>query len=76
MKKIVKSEGGIRLRRRIYKEYLLMKFAEADWHGVADCAMDLRELDVETKMSRSFSAKINKMHESILDELKKRRQAK
>jgi len=27
--------------------YLTMKVAEQDWHGVADAAMDLRELDAE-----------------------------
>lgn len=34
-------------RKAIYLEYLKMKIAEQDWHGVADCAMDLREIEVE-----------------------------
>lgn len=28
----------------LMKKYLLMKFNEEDWHGVADAAMDLREM--------------------------------
>ena len=28
----------------LMKKYLLLKFEEGDWHGVADAAMDLREL--------------------------------
>lgn len=32
-------------RRRIYLDYLKLKTNEGDWHGVADCAMDLRELE-------------------------------
>ena len=29
---------------KIMRRYLLLKFAEGDWHGVADAAMDIREL--------------------------------
>lgn len=28
----------------LMKKYLLLKFQEGDWHGVADAAMDIREL--------------------------------
>lgn len=31
--------------RRILIEYLRMKVEQQDWHGVADAANDLRELD-------------------------------
>lgn len=31
-------------RYEMYKKYLLMKFEEEDWHGVADAAMDIRDL--------------------------------
>lgn len=34
-------------RRSLMIRYLELKVAEADWHGVADAAMDLRELEVE-----------------------------
>lgn len=30
-----------------YMRYLWMKVNERDWHGVADCAMDLRELEAK-----------------------------
>jgi hypothetical protein len=30
-------------------EYLLMKVSIGDYHGVADAAMDLREIDAELK---------------------------
>lgn len=31
------------------RQYLDIKAKEKDWHGVADCAMDLREMEVELK---------------------------
>jgi hypothetical protein len=31
------------------KKYLLMKFHDEDWHGVADASMDIRELVAELK---------------------------
>lgn len=34
-------------RRAHYMRYLLVKVEERDWHGVADCAMDLREIEAE-----------------------------
>jgi len=34
-------------RYKTYQEYLMMKVKERDWHGVADCAMDLRELEAK-----------------------------
>ena len=33
--------------RKVLIEYLVMKTKTEDWHGVADAAMDLRELDVK-----------------------------
>lgn len=41
-------------RKKVYLEYLRMKIAEKDWHGVADCAMDLRELEVEIRMKDKY----------------------
>lgn len=32
--------------------YLKLKIEEQDWHGVADAAMDLREIEVELKFSK------------------------
>ena len=34
-------------RRGLLIEYLKMKVDEGDWHGVADAAMDLREVEAE-----------------------------
>jgi hypothetical protein len=31
-------------RYKVYRKYLLLKVAEEDWHGVADAAMDIRDL--------------------------------
>jgi hypothetical protein len=36
-------------QRRILIEYLHVMIARCDWHGVADVAMDLRELEAENK---------------------------
>jgi len=36
-------------QRRILIEYLHVMIARCDWHGVADVAMDLRELEAEHK---------------------------
>lgn len=37
------------VQRRILIEYLHVMIARNDWHGVADVAMDLRELEAEHK---------------------------
>lgn len=36
----------------LMKTYLKMKFDEGDWHGVADAAMDIRELNAELRAIR------------------------
>jgi hypothetical protein len=36
-------------QRRVMIEYLLVMVARSDWHGVADAAMDLREMEAERK---------------------------
>jgi len=38
-------------QRRILIEYLHVMIARCDWHGVADVAMDLRELEAENEPS-------------------------
>lgn len=30
--------------------YMALKIKQRDWHGVADCAMDLREMEVELRL--------------------------
>jgi hypothetical protein len=39
------SETEYQATHKQYTEYLLMKVKTRDWHGVADAAMDLRELE-------------------------------
>lgn len=36
-------------QREIFLEYMQVKIVQEDWHGVADIAMDLRELDAKYK---------------------------
>jgi hypothetical protein len=40
-------------RRAVIISDLLLKVEAADWHGVADAAMDLREIDVAMKLLNS-----------------------
>jgi hypothetical protein len=35
----------LRMRRELLKAYLLAKFAEDDWHGVWDAAVDIKVLE-------------------------------
>lgn len=35
----------VRKKHALVVEYMRMKTAEGDWHGVADAAMDLREIE-------------------------------
>lgn len=38
-------------QHRILREYLQVMVVRGDWHGVADAAMDLRELEAENESS-------------------------
>ena len=40
-------------------KYLVMKVSEEDWHGVADAAMDLRELEVAIKWANPRWYEVN-----------------
>lgn len=41
------------VQRRVFLEYLQVMIAREDWHGVADLAMDMRELEaMQTKGKR------------------------
>ena len=42
-------------QKRILLEYLQVMIANEDWHGVADLAMDMREL--EAKNNAGFKSK-------------------
>lgn len=43
-------------KRDTLVEYLKLKTEEADWHGVADAAMDLRELEIEIRLTPAVEA--------------------
>lgn len=40
-------------QREILMHYLQVMFARADWHGVADAAMDIRELEAEQRKEKN-----------------------
>lgn len=44
----------------LMKKYLLMKYHDQDWHGVADAAMDIRELIAEQKAKEKYEGKYEK----------------
>ncbi len=37
------------VQRKILTDYLQVMIARCDWHGVADVAMDLREMEAERR---------------------------
>lgn len=39
----------IEVQRRVMLEYMQVMIARKDWHGVADAAMDMRELEAENR---------------------------
>ena len=58
---MTKPLAELEIKRKRLHDYVIMKLEERDYHGVADAAMDLRELEVhityailesQTKMSK------------------------
>jgi len=47
-----KRGDALQDHRRVLLEYLRVKTDAEDWHGVADAACDLREIDAELKGMR------------------------
>lgn len=43
-------------QKEIMKKDLTMKYQRGDWHGVADAAMDLREIEVEIRLAKEYQA--------------------
>jgi predicted cupin superfamily sugar epimerase len=41
-------------QRQTMITYLLTKVENSDWHGVADAAMDLREIEVQIKLLKEL----------------------
>ena len=44
-----KDYANYETQRSVLIEYLMVMVARGDWHGVADAAMDIRELEAEKK---------------------------
>lgn len=44
------AELTLEERKDLMITYMKLKMEEFDWHGVADAAMDLRELEVEIRL--------------------------
>jgi len=44
---IINKIDGLISRKEGMKNYLLLKFNEADWHAVQDAASDIREIETE-----------------------------
>lgn len=48
-------------------QYLELKMREKDWHGVADAAMDLRELEAERRIFQFCSREKNEALDTLRD---------
>jgi len=44
-----KDYTNFQIQRAILIEYLQVMIARNDWHGIADVAMDLREMEAEQR---------------------------
>lgn len=44
----------LEIKRKQLHDYIVMKLEERDYHGVADAAMDLRELEVRVELESIF----------------------
>ena len=49
----MKDYSKFEVQKEILMEYLQVMVALQDWHGVADVAMDLRELEAKHEHNRS-----------------------
>ena len=49
MTRNISDYNDYEVQHRVMIEYLLVMVARSDWHGVADAAMDLREMEAERK---------------------------
>jgi len=50
------TQQQLEKRRAVTMQDLACKLEAEDWHGVADCAMDLREIDSALRVIHEFSA--------------------
>jgi phage-related protein len=52
-KKTRKRLEKLQRHRATFIEYALQRIEDEDWHGLSDVANDLRELDVEIRMTEA-----------------------
>lgn len=50
MKDLEEIKETLENRLEKMKTYLLLKFEEGDYHGVADAAMDIREIEAQLNL--------------------------
>ncbi len=43
-------------KKQIMLDYLQLKIKDEDWHGAADCCMDLRDMQTEDRFTSKFCA--------------------
>ena len=49
-----KDYSDFRVQKEILLEYLQVMIANEDWHGVADLAMDMRELEAKNEKNTTI----------------------
>lgn len=50
----IRELDSLETKRRRYHEYITLKLEEHDYHGIADAAMDLRDLEARVKAIKEF----------------------
>jgi hypothetical protein len=53
MEKNMSQYKNPEVQKHIMLQYLQLMIAREDWHGVADAAMDLRDMSVEVAMAKT-----------------------
>lgn len=67
MNEVERLKTLYKFKKETMKEYLLLKIEEEDWHGVADAAMDIRELVTEERMVEKYRREINDTTAKVRD---------
>lgn len=52
-------EADLNAHKLIMVTYLKLKLEESDWHGIADAAMDIREIDAKLEIINELKIKRN-----------------
>lgn len=51
---VTKNYKDFEIQKKILLEYLQVMIANEDWHGVADLAMDMRELEAKNNKENGY----------------------